>query len=550
MRIVLIVMLVALGGCMGSPSRPASSVAPPVRFGSVATVNPIATDAAMHILQDGGNAIDAAVGAMLMLGVVDGYNSGIGGGCFILIRTKDGRVIAINGRETAPALATHDMFIRNGKADAMLSQVGPLAVATPGAIRAYQRALQSHGTQSLSRLLVAPQKIAQNGFGLNADYAARITSQEKAIRASPELAKLLTHPDGKLLQTGDTLVQVDLARTYQHLIDHGPDWFYTGEFADRVDAWMQAHDGILRKGDFANYVASDLRVIRSTYRGHEVIGVGPPSSGGTHVAQILSMLERFDVRHLSDADRATVLTNAMSLAFADRAEFLGDQPVPKGLLNWAYLQARSRLIATDKPVESVTPGDPMSFDDTRHTTHVSVIDAQGNAVAITATINTTFGSKVIVPRTGVFLNNQMDDFSAQPGAANHFGLVGAEANAVGPGKRPLSSMSPTIVISPDGELVVIGAAGGPRIITQVVNVLVNLIDRDMSPRDAVAAWRVHHQWKPDRLWIEKTAPQEVRDALRGRGFELDEANPVGATNLVTSSHAVSEPRLNGKADRE
>jgi len=250
----------------------------------------------------------------------------------------------------------------------------------------------------------------------------------------------------------------------------------------------------------------------------------------------------------------------MSLAFADRATWLGDPDftrVPTALVDAGYLSERAKSVRTDAAMREVVAGSPdesRAFGELpleeKHTTHVSVIDAKGNAVAITATINTTFGSKVVVPGTGVFLNNEMDDFAAQAGVANHFGLVGAKANAVGPGKRPLSSMSPTIVVKDGRVFAVVGAAGGPRIITQVVNVLVNLVDLKLSEQGAMARPRVHHQWRPDRLWIEKSASVELRQALKARGFDLDEADPVGATNLVTPAAAVSEPRLGGKAARE
>jgi len=256
---------------------------------------------------------------------------------------------------------------------------------------------------------------------------------------------------------------------------------------------------------------------------------------------------------MSVADRITVQANAMSLAFADRAEWLGDPDfarVPRGLISQDYLKARSSTVLVDRAMRDVTfgqPADTTPFDQHRHTTHVSVIDAMGNAVSITATINTTFGAKVVVPGTGVFLNNEMDDFAAQPGVANHFGLVGKDANSVAPGKRPLSSMSPTIVVKDGRVIAVVGAAGGPRIITQVVCVLINLIDLRLSPLAALAEPRVHHQWRPDKLWIETTSPASLRIELRARGFDLQEVQPVGATNLATPEAAVSEPRLSGEA---
>jgi len=544
----IVVLCLLVCGC----TTPRTAGGPMPKVGSVASVNPLATRAAVDVLESGGNAIDAAVAAMLTLGVVDGYNSGIGGGCFIVIRKADGRVIAIDGRETAPALATRDMFLRDGKAVSQLSQTGPLAVAVPGALRAYDSAVKRFGTRSLSSLILPAAKIAKDGFVVSNDYANRVQGVKTSIDASPSLTAILA-PSGTLIRSGETLLQTDLAQTYTNIAEQGVDWFYAGEFADRLDTFMRENNGLIRKEDLAGYRAIDRKPLLTTYRGHTIIGMPPPSSGGVHVAQILSTLERFDLGAMSAADRITVQANAMSLAFADRAEWLGDPDfarVPKGLISQDYLKTRSSTLLVDRAMRDVTfgqPADTTPFDQHRHTTHVSVIDAKGNAVSITATINTTFGAKFVVPGTGVFLNNEMDDFAAQPGVANHFGLVGKDANSVAPGKRPLSSMSPTIVVKEGRVIAVVGAAGGPRIITQVVCVLINLIDLRLSPLAALAEPRVHHQWRPDKLWIETTSPASLRLELRARGFDLQEVQPVGATNLATPEAAVSEPRLTGEA---
>jgi gamma-glutamyltranspeptidase / glutathione hydrolase len=536
----------------------------PTRFGSVATVNPIATDAAMNVLRSGGNAIDAGVAAMLTLGVVDNHNSGIGGGCFIVARLATGEVFVIDARETAPALATRNMFDRDGKLDPTLSQLGALAVATPGALRGYELALQKAGTKSLANLLTPAADLAERGFPIDRVYASRIADKAAELKQFPASRDLLL-PDGKPLVEGDTLRQPDLASTYRQIAQHGTSWFYAGEFATRVGEWMQHNRGLLRASDFAGYTAKLRSPIVSTYRGYTIIGMPPPSSGGIHVAQILTMLERFDLATLSDADRVTTMANAMSLAFADRAFWLGDPDfanVPAGLIDRNYLTERSKLIDTKRAIAVDSHGTPPAADRdfferqaSKHTTHVSVADAAGNVVAITATINTTFGSKVIVPGTGVFLNNEMDDLTLAPGVPNHFGLVGQEANAVAPLKRPLSSMSPTIVLKDGKVAYVLGAAGGPRIITQVVNVLTNLIDRNMSPEQAMKSPRLHHQWRPGELWIENTIGDALLTDLTARGFKLNAVKPIGATNLVVldpngAQTAVSEPRLPSKAASE
>ena len=549
---------------------PATAPAPRVvrvekpRFGAVATVHPLATDAAMNALRSGGNAVDAAVAAMLTLGVVDNPNSGIGGGCFVLIRLANGDTYAIDGRETAPALATRDMYLRDGKADPTLSQTGALAVGTPGALAAYDDAIKRFGKHTLADALLPAADIAEHGFAINANYAGKIKSTREQLATFPAAAAIVLKSDGSPYVVGETIVQKDLAATYRAIAKEGVGYFYNGAFATKVDAWMNANGGLLRTSDFAAYKPTSREPIVSSYRGRTIIGFPPPSSGGVHVAQILSMLDRLDLATLNDADRTTAMANAMSLAFADRAFWLGDPDfaeVPRGLLDSDYLATRAKLLKTDAAIQN-DHGDPPKVDPAffsresqKHTTHVAVADAAGNVVSVTATINTSFGSKIIVPGTGVFLNNEMDDFSAQPGVPNAFKLIGAEANAIAPGKRPLSSMSPTIVLEGGKVRYVIGAAGGPKIITQVVDVLVNLIDRRMSSEGAMAAPRIHHQWRPDVLWIENTASPELIAGLRSRGFALDVAAPVGATSMVEvsddgSMKAVGEPRLEGKAAAE
>ena len=567
-RSVAIFALLLGVGC-APQSYPAKRIATSDRLsaGAVASIHPLATDAAMTTLKRGGNAVDAAVAAMLTLGVVDGHNSGIGGGCFILIRTAKGKTICIDARETAPALASRDMYIVNGQADTTLSQVGPLAVATPGALAGYEEAIAAAGTMRLADLLLPAADLAERGFRIDANYANKLKREQQNLAKFDSSAALLL-PGGKPLDQGDTLVQRDLAATYRAIAREGTAYFYRGDFSRVLDDYMRQSGGLLRSSDLAAYKVTRREPIVIRYRGYEVVGMPPPSSGGLHVAQILLMLERFDLRSMSDADRITTIANAMSLAFADRAHWLGDPAytgVPATLLDPTYLDARSQLISSGQAVEGIGYGTPpvgLNFNhdaDSRHTTHVSVADREGNVCSITATINTSFGSKIILPGTGVFLNNEMDDFAIAPGTPNAFGLVGNEANAVAAGKRPLSSMSPTIVLKDGTPFVVIGSAGGPRIITQVACVLINLLDLGLDPAGAMTTPRIHHQWNPNRLSIEDTflvANPRLGQTLESRGFTLDIKPPVGATNLVVlrrsadggySATAVSEPRSHGKA---
>ncbi len=526
----------------------------------VATVHPLATEAALDVMRRGGNAVDGAVAAALTLGVVDGYNSGIGGGCFILIRTADGKFHAIDGRETAPAAATRDMFLRNGQPQTSWSVTGPLASGTPGALAAYAEAVKTHGKTELSDLLRQAAQVAEQGFTLNAAYASRLAVVAETMARFEGSRQVFLKADGTPYRQGEVLKQPDLARTYRAIAEHGLEWFYGGPFAERVAAWMAEHGGILTVQDFANYRCVKREPIVTDYRGYTVVGFPPPSSGGVHVAQILNILENFDLKKLHEEDPAQmihVIAEAMKLAFADRAYWLGDPDfadVPRGLVDQGYADQLARRIdptrASVVEKHSVPPGHETELF--RHTTHIAAADAEGNWVAITATINTTFGSKVVVPGTGVVLNNEMDDFAISPGVPNAFGLVGAEANAVAPGKRPLSSMSPTIILQDGRPVMTVGAAGGPRIITQVVLAIVNHLDLGMSLPQAVAAPRFHHQWSPNELAVERTLAPSLVDRLRDFGHQVRQGGGVGVTQAIGVTPdgkfiGVHDPRVAGQA---
>jgi len=528
----------------------------------VATVHPIATDAGMEVFRGGGNAVDAAVTAALTLGVVDGENSGIGGGCLILIRTADGKFTAIDGREAAPAAANRDMFVRDGKPLPTASQTGPLASGVPGALAAYKIALERCGTIQLSRALAPGIKAAGDGFEISESYAAAIQSVEHHLSEFPGSRAVFFHSDGKPIGAGERLVQTDLANTYRQVAEHGAEWFYRGELAKNVGNWMKANGGILTAADFAAYEAKVREPLHSTYRGYEIFGFPPPSSGGIHVAQVLNILENFDLRAIARRDplAATHITaEAFKLAFADRAHWLGDADfvnVPRGLIDKGYAKQLAARIDPQRAIDVPMHGSPPNFAQDvfgRHTTHIAAADAAGNWVAITATVNTTFGSKVIVPGTGVVLNDEMDDFSIYPGMPNAFGLVGAEHNSVEPGKRPLSSMSPTIVLDSNGKPVLtVGAAGGPKIITQVLLAIIRTLDYQQSLPEAVEGRRFHHQWRPNCVSYEKGLDENVVEGLRDRGHNVEEAESGGRTQAIAVDATgkligVADPRSGGKA---
>jgi gamma-glutamyltranspeptidase/glutathione hydrolase len=527
--------------------------------GAVATVDEIASRAGIDAMRKGGNAVDAAVAAALTLGVVNGYNSGIGGGCFILIRRSNGEVLCIDGRETAPAAASRDMFLRHGKPNPSLSQLGALASGTPGALAAYDLALKSAGKLTLKEHLLAAARIAENGFPIDKHYAAALRDSESDLARFPATAAVFLKTGGAPYHEGEILRQPDLARTYRAIAKNGPGWFYGGTFAKSVETWMTANQGLMTAADLKGYRAILRPPISTDYHGCTVISFPPPSSGGVHLLEMLNILEapRFSDMRLSAFDRVHIEAEAMKFAFADRAYWLGDPDftkVPRGLISKGYAQTLAEKIDTARvvPVPSHgTPADEEPFS--RHTTHLGTADDEGNWVALTQTVNTHFGSKVVIPGTGVVLNNEMDDFSAQPGAANYFGLIGGEANAIAPGKRPLSSMTPAIVLKDGKPILSVGAAGGPTIITATLNIILNVLDLGMDAQTAIDQPRFHHQWRPDELNVEKAMNPALIEDLKKRGHivriipAIAVAQAVGLAPDGNCFLGAADPRAGGKA---
>ncbi len=501
------------------------------RDGVVASVQPLATEAGIHTLEAGGNAVDAAVAVALTLGVVNSQNSGLGGGCFMLIHRASGENIALDGREMAPAAATRDMFLVDGKADPQKSLTGALAIGVPGSLAVYETALKSYGTKSLHDLLLPAADLAEHGFPIDGPYAARLAVERDTIARFPATRAIFLHEDGSSFKEGETLRQTDLARSYRAIADEGTGWFYHAPYPQGVERWMKENGGLVTAADFSGYRMESREPVRSTYRGYEIVSFPPPSSGGVHVAEILNVLEKFDLAHLPEAERIHVMAEAMKLAFADRAFWLGDPDfaqVPRGLADKAYAKKLADQISLDHSLGTISHGTPENADGNvfnKHTTHFCTADAQGNWVACTATLNTSFGSKVVVPGTGILLNNQMDDFSVQPGVPNIFGLIGGEANAVAPGKRPLSSMSPTIVLKDGRPILSAGAAGGPTIITATVINLVGVLDLGLPVDGSLAQARFHHQWVPDELVVEDRMPVGTVEKLKALGHRI-KTNPV------------------------
>jgi gamma-glutamyltranspeptidase/glutathione hydrolase len=456
------------------------------------------------------------------------------------------------------------MFVRDGEAIPGASQTGPLAVGVPGALAAYQLAVERCGTMKLARLLEPGTKKAADGFAIRRTLASAIASQASNLRKFAGAKAIFLHADGSPLKKGERLVQTDLANTYRQIAADGPDWFYRGKLSQQVGDWMAANGGILTAADFASYQAKLREPLETTYRGYKIIGFPPPSSGGVHVAQVLNMLESFDMRAIEQRDpveAANIVAEAFKLAFADRAYWLGDSDfvaVPRGLTSKDYARELAARINPSQTKDVQIHGTPPRWRQDvfgRHTTHIAAADAAGNWVAITATINTAFGSKVVVPGTGVVLNDEMDDFSIMPGVPNAFGLIGAENNAVAPGKRPLSSMSPTIVLNAENQPVLtVGAAGGPKIITQVILSIVRYLDFQQSLAEAAMRPRFHHQWRPDSVLVEKTLAPEIVAGFRQHGHAIEElsASSGGRTQAIAVAPAggligVADPRGGGAA---
>jgi len=529
--------------------------------GAVATVSEIASQAGVEAMKKGGNAVDAAVAAALTLGVVNGFNSGIGGGCFILIHKADGELVAIDGRETAPAAATRDMYLRHGKVDAQASQFGALACGTPGEVAAVDLAIKTCGRLPLKVLLLSAAKIASDGFIVDQHYGAVLQDSAADLRKFDGSREDLLKPGGAPYKVGELFKQPDLARTYEAIARQGIGWFYGGPFAAATEAWMKQNGGIMTADDLRNYRAVLRTPISTDYRGCTVVSFPPPSSGGAHVLEILNMLATRDF-HSPDftaLDRTHFIAEAMKLAFADRAFWLGDPAyvkVPRGLISPAYgteLAAKINLRRVTAVPGHGTPAGAETDVFPEHTTHISAADAEGNWVAMTATVNTHFGCKVVIPGTGVVMNNEMDDFTAAPGATNYFGLTGAEANCVAPGKRPLSSMSPVIVLKNGQPILSVGAAGGPTIISQTLLNIVDVLDLGMDAQSAIDAPKFHQQWRPDELTIERGTDAAILKGLARRGHKLHPVKMLGAAQAVSllpggkGFMGASDPRVGGQA---
>ena len=522
--------------------------------GMVAAEHELAAKAGVEILEHGGNAVDAAVAAVFATGVVNPSSCGIGGGGFALIhdgKTRQDHVVDF--RETAPRAAQPDMYLRDGKVVPGLSLRGGLAVAVPGEIKGLARVLRDFGTLPLATALVPAIRYAEQGFAVGSHLAAELGANADEIRRHPALAAVYLRADGKPFTEGETLVQKDLARTLRAVAAGGPRAFYDGPIAQTLVRAVADEGGIVDAADLRSYRERVREPLRARYRGLTIVGAPPPSSGGGVVLEILNVLDGYDLRSegAKSAFALHRIAQAEALAFRDRARHYGDPdfvevPIAR-LLSPAHAEELRREIGGASPAPERAEAPP----DRGGTAHTSALDAHGYAVAITSTINTAFGSMVMVPGTGIVLNNEMDDFSAAPGIPNVYGLVGNSANAIAPGKRPLSSMSPTIVLRGHAPLLTLGGSGGPRIITATVQTLVNVLDFGMDLEAAVSAPRIHEQGIPPPLFVEPALEAAIVAGLRKLGHEVVEARDLGAVGAaMTTSRGlvgVGDARKGGAA---
>jgi len=500
-----------------------------------------ATRAGVEILRRGGNAVDAAVAVGLALAVTDPWAGNLGGGGFMLVRMADGRVSFVDFRERAPAAASRDMYLDGGGTPTHESVEGYRASGVPGTVRGFEMALQKFGSVPWANLVEPAIRLARDGFPLSWSLAESLRTSER-LSQFPESRRIYQR-DGRFYEMDEVLRQPDLAATLDRLAKRGPGEFYEGETARLIAADMEKNGGLITLEDLRNYAAVERQPLRSRYKGYELLLAPPPSSGGVGIGQMLHMLEGSGYEKSGPGSSAAIhyVAEVMRRYFADRAEHFGDpdfSPVPaEGLLSKQYALERRASIDDTRatPSASLSAGKPVGREKPE-TTHYSVIDSAGNAVAVTYTLNGSFGSGVTARGTGLLLNNEMDDFTVKPGEPNMFGALQSEKNAIEPGKRPLSSMTPTIVLRGDKPFLVLGAAGGPTIISVVLQVITNVVDFEMNLQQAVDFPRFHHQWMPDELRLERHGiSHDTIQLLQVRRHEIAFVDAIGRVAAIQAT---------------
>ena len=544
------------------PATAPTTQAPPARIepvrakhGMVVGQEKRAVQVGRDVLEKGGNAVDAAVAVAFALAVTLPKAGNLGGGGFMLVYLADrNKTIAIDYRETAPSATTPGIFLdEKGEADPTKSRDSGLAVGVPGTVAGLTLALARFGSGkfTLSELIEPAIRFARDGVPVDDDLLDSLRLAQPRLARWPSAARIFLKPDGSAPSAGDRLVQADLATTLETIAREGPRAFYRGPMADEIVDAVRMAGGSMRRGDIQDYGPVIRKPVFGSYRDYEIASMPPPSSGGVHLIEMLNILEDFPLRDFGAGSPAALhlMIEAMKLAYADRAAFLGDTdsvdvPVDQ-LMSKSYAAAlRAGINARRARPAHEIRGEIASPGEGRNTTHFSIADRDGNVVANTTTLNFNYGLGLVAGSTGILLNNTLDDFAAKPGVPNAFGLLGGAANAPAPGKRPLSSMTPTIVFKDGRPVLVTGAPGGSRIISTVLQVVVNTIDFGKSVAEAVALPRVHHQWMPDEVTVERTLPTDTIRALTARGHKVRVGPAAGAANSI----AITPEGLVGAAD--
>ncbi|ATM96908.1 gamma-glutamyltranspeptidase [Yersinia frederiksenii] len=532
----LAILALLVSGTLHAASTPAVEA----KNGMVVTSQYLASQVGTDILKMGGNAIDAAVAVGYAQAVVNPCCGNIGGGGFMTIHLADGTDTFINFRETAPAAASADMYLdKEGKVTKDASLYGYLAAGVPGTVLGMDSAQKKYGKLTRQQVMAPAIKLAREGFILTRADTDILDTTVKRFRQDPESARIFLRQNGEALQPGDRLIQADLAETLTAISAKGPDAFYQGKIPQAVEVAAKKGGGILTAADFANYKITETTPITCSYRGYKFVSSPPPSSGGVTLCETLNVLEGYDLKGMGFNSAAYIhtLTEAMRHAYMDRNTFLGDPEFVKNpidrLLSKSYAADIRKQIVANKATPSVEVQPGMQPHEKPETTHYSIVDHEGNAVSTTYTVNGRFGAVVIAPGTGFFLNDEMDDFTVKVGEQNLYGLVQGATNSIAPGKRPLSSMSPTLVTKDGKTFMVLGSPGGSRIITITLQTALNVIDHGMAPQEAVDAPRIHHQWLPDEVYYEQRGVSaDTLNLLKTMGYKMVEQNPWGAAELI------------------
>ncbi len=525
----------------------------------VVSADVYATEAAFDVLRAGGNAVDAAVTTAFTLAVTYPNAGNLGGGGFMMFRDTNNKIYALDFREKAPGFARRDMYLdARGYVIDSASTLGYRAAGVPGTVRGLWQAHQRFGTMPWKTLLQAAIRLAEKGFVLDEDHARRLSAAVNYFNRFPSSKKIFTK-NGQPFQEGDVLVQADLAWTLKRIAREGAEDFYSGEIAKRLSADVQVNHGAITFSDLQAYRAVWRIPVKTTYRGYTIYSMPPPSSGGVLLVEILNTLEQFPLNHIGHNNSRSMhlWIETERQAYADRSQWLGDPDFSKlpfrFLMSKTYAQTirRNLNLLTAGDSEKVFPGKPYGHESDQ-TTHFSVVDSAGNAVSLTYTLNGYYGCKAVAEGTGILLNNEMDDFSIKPGYPNMFGLVGSEANAIAPHKRMLSSMTPTIVLKGDSLFMALGSPGGSKIITNVAQVISNVIDFKMNIRQAIESPRFHHQWKPDSVFLETDRfSLDTIQALENLGYKLVFKTYMGYVQGIKIENGKctgwADPRSNGQA---